>query len=103
MDLKAFFQQWLYQGGNIKLKGNWRYDTGRKKVYINIEQVQKNYKFTFLMEIGIYFQSKDKPQIQSMMIDKNVVSLEIDVAEKPDRLELDPETKLLATWDFTNQ
>ncbi len=32
LDLKPFFQQWLYQPGTLKYKGTWRFDSKKKEV-----------------------------------------------------------------------
>ncbi len=100
MDLKVFFQQWLYQGGNIELKGTWSYDVKRKKIKINLEQVQNDYTFRFPVEIGIWTGSKSEPKVETISMEQRSVSVEIDADSAPERLEVDPATKLLATWNF---
>lgn len=98
-DLQTFFQQWLYQGGNIELKGTWNYDEKRKKIRINLEQLQKNYTFNFPLEIGIS-SGNSGTRIESIVVDKQTAYFEVDANVKPEHVELDPYTKLLATWDF---
>lgn len=100
MDLQMFFQQWLYQGGNIMLKGTWSYDAKRKKVKVIMEQVQNDYTFRFPVEIGIWSGTNKQARVETISMDQRTVSIEIDADIAPEQVELDPATKLLATWDF---
>ncbi|HNP95828.1 MAG TPA: M1 family aminopeptidase, partial [Cyclobacteriaceae bacterium] len=99
IDLDEFFKQWLYQGGNIELKGNWKYDSRKKKIIMSLAQVQRNYRFKFPLEVAIY-EGSGEPRIERVEMDDLNKTFEIDVATKPERIELDPNTNLLATWDF---
>ena len=58
-DLAKFFDQWLYQGGNIKLQGAWRYDKKKRQVVLSLEQVQaEKYEFDMPIEIGVFIHGK---------------------------------------------
>ena len=99
VELDDFFKQWLYQGGNIELKGNWKYDAKKKKVTLSIAQAQKNYRFSFPLEVAIYSASGDQSKIEKVDMTNASEKFEFDVADKPARIDFDPNTKLLATWD----
>ncbi len=101
-DLKKFFDQWLYQGGNITLKGTWKYDKSKKQVRISLQQTQlKDYKFDFPIEIGLYTSGKELPEISTYSFDKVTKEIIIPSASKPEKIVLDPRTVLLATWEIS--
>ncbi len=73
-DLSRFFSQWLYQGGNIKLKGNWKYDAKNKLVVIELQQVQpEQYIFNMPVEIGIQKGDSSKQQIEVIQLNKRKI------------------------------
>lgn len=99
-DLKPFFEQWLYQGGYPKLKGTWHYDTKNKNIVVELKQVQdEKYNFKMPLEIGIT-DANDIQHIQTITLDQRTIKISFPSAEVPKILTLDPETKLLAEWDF---
>lgn len=101
-DLKKFFDQWLYQGGNIALKGTWRYDKSAKLIKISLQQTQaKDYKFDFPIEIGLFKAGSVAPEISTHAFDKLNLQLVIPSEVKPDKIVLDPRTVLLADWNFS--
>ena len=60
MDLDFFFDQWLYNGGNIILDGGWSYDERKRRVEVNINQVQDDgYIFKMPLELGIYYEDEN--------------------------------------------
>ena len=99
MALENFFQQWLYQGGNIELKGNWKYDSRRNKVVLTLEQVQNIYRFNFPLEIAIYTSDSTSPRVEAIHVYEKRSRFEFDLPKRPERVEFDPGTKLLATWE----
>jgi aminopeptidase N len=100
-DLKAFFQQWLYQGGNIQLKGTWKYDEASKQVKIALQQTQgKAYSFDFFLEVGLYKPGELLPEIVKFHITASTQELTLPAAAKPEKVALDPRTVLLANWEF---
>jgi aminopeptidase N len=100
-DLTDFFHQWLYQGGNIQLKGTWSYDSKNKTIYIELKQMQpEKYIFNMPLEIGIQAGGKDTEQIEVINLDKRNIKISIPSQAAPENIELDPNTKLLAEWDF---
>lgn len=103
-DLKQFFNQWLYQGGNIKLKGNWSYNNKTKMVEIELQQVQpEKYNFNMPLEIGIQSSDKSTKKIQVINLDKRNIKVSFPSETMPKDVVLDPGTKLLAQWDFSQR
>ena len=77
-DLELFFHQWLYQGGNVVLDGNWNYNPKKKVIVVKLDQVQKDgFKFEFPLEIGIYGEGKNEPEIKSVNINSLKNTFEI--------------------------
>ena len=100
-DLKSFFNQWLYQGGNISLKGFWKYDRAKKVVRISLEQVQPvEYQFDFSVELGIYKTGDPVPALSTHTISSKSIEILIPSDAKPEKILIDPRTILLADWDF---
>ncbi len=101
MDLKNFFEQWLYKPGALKLIGSWQYNDKKKEVRITLNQVQTDGSlFKMPVQVAIYpangktftttFQVNDK---------KNEFSIPLDTA--PRNVLLDPDKWLLmdAKWE----
>lgn len=102
-NLTQFFNQWLYQGGNIKLKGNWRYNAKSKMIEIELQQVQPvKYKFNMPLEIGVQEGDGDVQKIQVINLDKRKIKVSIPSQTMPKIITLDPGTKLLAQWNFSH-
>lgn len=103
-DLKGFFNQWLYQGGNIKLKGSWSYNAKDKTIIIELQQVQpEKYIFNMPLELGIQSSEKNTEQIKVINLDKRKIKISISSQTAPKNIRLDPNTKLLAEWDFQHK
>ncbi|MEO6917038.1 MAG: M1 family metallopeptidase [Chitinophagaceae bacterium] len=101
-DLTAFFNQWLYQGGNPKLKGSWRYNAKDKTIEVELQQLQpEKYNFDMPLEIGIQSTGKNREQIKVVSLNKRKMMISIPSPTAPTSVRLDPDTKLLAEWDFT--
>ncbi len=99
VDLDNFFEQWLYNGGHIVLDGMWEYDSKRKEITINLEQVQNSgHLFSFPIEFGIYNEGEVLPSVMQRNVSQKKSSYSIPAKLKPNRLVIDPRTVLLATW-----
>ncbi len=100
-DLKKFFDQWLYQGGNIALKGFWEYDKVRKVINISLRQTQsKEFSYDFSIELGVYSHGKALPDIAVHSFSSTLLELSIPSDTRPEKVVLDPRTILLATWQL---
>ena len=99
--LANFFDQWLYKGGNIILEGGWKYDSKKKEIYIDIEQVQNDgYFFEMPLELKIFYDKENLIKLETINLDKDSRRFYISSESKPKDIILDPSTKLLAKWDF---
>ena len=90
-ELNDFFDQWIFTKGHPVLTWRWSYKKG--KLIVNIAQTQTHHTFKFPLELGVMIDGK--MQIETVMVDEQEETLEIDMASKPDNVILDPETWLL--------
>lgn len=98
-DLTKFFDQWLYQGGNIRLEGTWRYDPKKRQVILRLEQVQaEKYEFDILIEIGVFAEGKILPEIVQLQINRRQNEYVIPLTAHPKSISIDPHTKSMAVW-----
>ncbi|NNG10008.1 MAG: hypothetical protein HKM92_07530, partial [Arenibacter sp.] len=103
-ELTQFFNQWLYQGGNIKLKGTWSYNSKNKMIQIELSQTQPaKYSFTMPLEIDILTNENNPMRREIIQLNKRKVKVSIPCDSEPENIFLDPETKLLAQWDISRK
>ena len=101
MNLDTFFDQWLYKGGNMVLSGNWKFDQKKGRIEVNLNQVQNDgYLFEMPIELGISYNDKNLEKIQTVKLEKEKGRFYIASNSKPISIKIDPNTKLLAIWDF---
>ena len=101
MNLDTFFDQWLYKGGNMVLDGNWKFDEKKGRIEVNLNQVQNDgYLFEMPVELGISYNDKNLEKIQTVKLEKEKGRFYIASDSKPISIIIDPNTKLLAIWDF---
>ena len=101
MNLDTFFDQWLYKGGNMVLDGNWKFDEKKGRIEVNLNQVQNDgYLFEMPVELGILYNDKNLEKIQTVKLEKEKGRFYIASDSKPISIKIDPNTKLLAIWDF---
>lgn len=98
-DLGPFFDQWLFQGGNIVLEGEWQYADG--VIEISLEQVQDDgFDFSTDVEIGVYTEADPVPSIHHLAINAGGGKISIPAGQAPKSVVIDPRTVLLAQWNF---
>jgi len=101
MDLSVFFEQWLYKGGTLKYVGNWQYSQQESQVRIMLNQVQTDGSlFEMPIEIAIYYQGQDRPQIEVVQADKKSNVFTLEVGSEPKNIVIDPNTWVLMDADF---
>ena len=93
-NLSAFFRQWLYTAGQPDLAVNWKYDAQKKIVAIEIQQ-QQNTLFQFPLEIQIAGGPNDGLITKSLPVKDKQTVLNIPMTDKPARISIDPNIKLL--------
>ena len=101
INLDTFFDQWLYKGGNMVLDGSWKFDEKKGRIEVNLNQVQNDgYLFEMPVELGISYNDKNLEKIQTVKLEKEKGRFYIASDSKPISIKIDPNTKLLAIWDF---
>jgi aminopeptidase N len=96
MDLKIFFQQWLFQPIIPKIHVNWTYDAKTKKLKITLDQVQKgDVIFDMPIEIAYYKKGSNVPTLLKINLDKKQKSQTFKLKEAPEKVEVDPRNMLL--------
>ncbi len=101
LNLQQFFQQWLYQPGTLKYKGNWEFDAKKKEITIRLDQVQSDGSFFEMpLEIAVYGPEKKQLLIKKIQIDKKSNTFSFLIDFKPTKLILDPDFKVLMEADF---
>lgn len=103
IDLRQFFDQWLYKPGEIKLTGEWRYNRARKEVALSLRQIQPG--TVFAMPLEVVLGGNDGKPVVKKKIQLNEVSGEwtIPVAEEPRTLVLDPDSWVLMEATLTKK
>lgn len=101
LDLKPFFEQWLYKSGNIVLKGDWSYDNTSNNLIISLNQVQKGDNlFTMPIQLAIYPADGKRAIMKTVTFDKEKNSFSIPVDFEPTKVVLDPASWVLMDADF---
>lgn len=101
-DLRSFFSQWLYQEGMPKIKGTWAWDSKKKELKLNLEQIQVN-TFSFPLEIGIINNGKQSPEIKKVIVNERQSTVSFPSETKPASVIIDPRTVLLAEFNFSQR
>lgn len=100
-DLNQFFRQWLYLGGNVILKGRWKYDQSTGTLDLKLDQEQKDgFVFDIPVEIGLFQNDKVLPVIKKVHLDSLHGHFSIPIGAGPDKVVIDPRTVLLAQWEL---
>lgn len=100
-DLSGFFDQWLYQPGTLKYKGNWRFDATKKQIIVNLDQAQTDGSFFKMpIEIAVYYPGQNKPQLEIVKADAKSNVFSITTTGEPEKVILDPNLWVLMDADF---
>lgn len=94
VDLKVFFEQWIYHPGHPMLEMTWNYDERRKTLMLRIMQTQKQL-FDFPLEFTFKYGTPTKTRSQSFLIKEKLTEIEISMDAKPIQVIADPATNLL--------
>ena len=100
MDLKDFFEQWLYKPGALQYNGSWQYDKKKKEIKITLEQVQTDGSL-FKMPVQIAISSASgKPVMKTLPVNEKSNEFTIPFDIEPDHIALDPNHWVLmdAKW-----
>lgn len=101
MDLKVFFQQWLYESGELKYDGNWIYNAKKGVITIKLNQAQTDGSlFEMPLEVGIYLEGQNSLQIEVIQVNEKSNEFTIKVEKEPKEVVLDPNTWVLMEANF---
>jgi aminopeptidase N len=95
LDLKPFFQQWLYRGGVPRVDGTWHWDASAKQVVVELRQVQAGDPFQFPVDIGITTTSGATRRIEHVDLAARSARFTFPVDQEPAQVELDPNVRVL--------
>ena len=91
-NLQVFFKQWLYTPGHPVLQGKWHYDSDKKILAVNINQIQ-DFLFQFPLQIAV--KENEISNVKTFQISKRTTSINISFNKKPQSIQLDPGVNLL--------
>ncbi|MEO1204442.1 MAG: M1 family aminopeptidase, partial [Pseudomonadota bacterium] len=97
--LGDYFDYWLRTGSVVTLDGGWQYTDGTTRIQLarggHIDGTPQ-----MTLEAAVYFADSPVPDIVSMPLAADGARFEFETREKPVRVLLDPNTRLLAKWTF---
>jgi aminopeptidase N len=100
VDLKQFFDQWLYTTGQPDVEITWKHDVADKSLMLEVKQLQKNvFKFPLTFKINTSSGSKK----EKVFVDQAITSLKIKQGDKPLSIIVDPDTELLIKSSITEK
>lgn len=96
-NLKTFFDQWLYRTDLIRAGFTWRYEESKQLLHLSVYQEgSKNDAYTF--PLVVHLTVGGKPVRRVVQVSKSVSHFQLRVNQKPERVSMDPEGKLLAAF-----
>ncbi|MFN3996405.1 M1 family metallopeptidase [Algoriphagus sp.] len=101
MDLKEFFEQWLYKPGALQYSGSWQYNQKTKEVNIKFDQIQTDGSlFKMPVQVGIY-SSTGKSEIKTFQLNQKHQEFSFPMDSAPVSIILDPENWVLmdGSWE----
>ena len=100
-DLKAFFDQWLYKPGALRVKGNWSYNAARKELEIRLDQVQTDGSlFTMPIQVSFALPGKTIPVQRTIILKDKSNRYTFPAEASPTEVLLDPEHWVLMDTEF---
>ncbi len=94
-DLSWFFDQWLRKPGHPIIEAKWEYNAQAKAAVIDFEQIQDGHVFRFPIDIAVYTEGNNLPQIYTIEIDEKRSQIPLPSSQVPTHISLDPRTWLL--------
>jgi aminopeptidase N len=99
-DLGWFFQQWMYRAGSPVVEGGWKYDAASRKIVIDLQQTQAGEPYRMPVEVGITAPGARQVRIEKIQMTARQQRFEIAADAEPSVVELDPNTWMLAEFQF---
>jgi aminopeptidase N len=102
-DLQSFFQQWIFGAGQPKLQVTWTYNAAAKEINLDVQQTQIGHTFQFPLDVAIYSDNTQMPQIHTFTIQKVNQNFTIKMEKMPTKVLLDPNVKMLWEGNITKK
>jgi aminopeptidase N len=100
LDLRQFFEQWLYKSGTLVYEGNWKYNAQNQEVKITLNQVQQDGSlFKMPLEVALHFKD-GKTQIKLLTVNERNNEFTLKVDSEPEDIILDPTNWVLMEASF---
>ena len=99
-ELGWFFDQWLRRPGHIELISKWSYDRGKRRVSLEVTQGTRfpPYRFPLTVRVTDADGVARRVSVEVPAVRKARLELPLELVTSPQRLELDPDVSLLATF-----
>ncbi|HVT83881.1 MAG TPA: M1 family aminopeptidase [Chitinophagaceae bacterium] len=94
INLKVFFDQWLYRSSIPQLRIDWHYSDTEKKITLTLEQLQASEAFQFPLDILVNTTAEDS-MIHTINITQKKQIFNFPLNSKPTSVVADPFTSLL--------
>jgi aminopeptidase N len=99
--LESFFETWLYRPDLPKLEWSWRQKVSGQRVGIRIKQAQMRAFDGLDVDVAIHLANREKPMIRTMPITATSKEYSYLVNGDVERVEIDPDRKLLFEGAYT--
>ncbi len=100
-DLSWFFRQWVYQPGQPRYEGGWRYDAATRRLTVTLNQAQRDGRFFRMpVELGIYAAAGAPPRLEVLQVDEVENTFTFTLDAPPAAVVLDPNGWMLMEADF---
>ncbi len=101
MDLKPFFDQWLYRSGTLKVTGSWQYDSKKKEVTITLNQAGTgSAPFRMPLQVAISSNDNNPPIIKTLSLVNVTDKFTFPMEKAPREITLDPDMWVLMESEF---
>ncbi|MFT5142893.1 MAG: aminopeptidase N [Rhodothermales bacterium] len=101
MDLDGYFDQWLFQGGIPHLEVSWGQDNGTLEV--DLKQTQETYSFDLQVDIEIRFEDGSTERATVAVEGMDAAKIQVGYDTAVTEVVVDPDTRLLASWEVSRR
>ena len=99
-ELDWFFEQWLKQGGVVSLQGDWQFNRRSNELEISIRQTQPDYDFRITVPFDIVYEDGSTERLTRQFSGDAPVTINKTTDKRIADVVPDPDTQLLAKWEF---
>lgn len=104
LDLKDFFDQWLYKSGALQISGTWQYSKKNNEVTVSLKQIQKDGSlFKMPVQVAVYYSDREQPIMHTLLLNDRTAVLKIATDAEPDKVILDPDSWVLMDAMFSKK